>query len=81
MLIPCHNTNKYQGEFIYFSHRFNVESTFLIILLVGSGENYVIENIVRDDAGVYVCEASNPEGVMDSRNITVDVECRYYTNR
>lgn len=41
---------------------------------VGSGENYAIGSIENDDAGLYVCEASNTAGVTDSRNITVDVE-------
>ncbi|XP_048731772.2 hemicentin-2-like isoform X2 [Ostrea edulis] len=41
---------------------------------VGNGMNYIIESINRDDAGLYVCEATNENGVMDSRNITVDVE-------
>lgn len=41
---------------------------------VGSGENYAIGSVEDDDAGLYVCEASNTAGVIDSRNITVDVE-------
>ncbi|XP_062572935.1 hemicentin-1-like isoform X1 [Saccostrea cucullata] len=41
---------------------------------VGSGKHYVIENVNRDDAGMYICEAANGNGVMDSKNITVDVE-------
>lgn len=45
---------------------------------VGSGENYAIVSVEDGDAGLYVCEASNTAGVTDSRNITVDVECKYY---
>ncbi|XP_061172165.1 titin-like isoform X2 [Saccostrea echinata] len=41
---------------------------------VGSGKHYVIENVDHDDAGMYICEAANGKGVMDSKNITVDVE-------
>lgn len=46
--------------------------------LVGSEENYVIGSVKDVDVGVYVCEVLNIVGVIDLRNIMVDVECEYY---
>lgn len=70
-------TNKYNGKLYDMVAQIKDRINFSYQFLVGSGENYAIGSVEDDDAGLYVCEASNTAGVIDSRNITVDVECKY----
>ena len=40
-------------------------------------EEVLVENVGRDNAGIYTCTAHNTLGVSGPKEIVLDVECKY----
>ena len=43
-------------------------------------EEVLVENVGRDNAGIYTCTAHNTLGVSRPKEIVLDVEIKYYNN-
>ena len=46
-----------------------------------SNQTLVIQSVSRSSRGFYQCQATNPEGTVNSRNLTLNIKCKYIEKR
>ena len=43
-------------------------------------QEVLVENVGRENAGIYTCTAHNKLGVSGPKEIVLDIECKYFNN-
>ena len=61
--------------YLYFQNKTLKHNVTLGIII--SNQSLVLQTLERNDAGAYVCKATNAEGTSSSNELELNIKCKY----